>query len=46
MGGDNLAEANSYYWQAWSGVRLAQDCYMIGNGLAQEILILSFGRAV
>lgn len=46
LGGDNLSEANSSSWQAWPGVRLAQDCYMIVNGLAQEILILLFGKAV
>lgn len=46
MGGDNLTEANSCYWQAWSGVRLAQDCYMVVDGLAQEILILLFSKAV
>lgn len=46
MGGDNLTEANSYYRQAWSGVRLAQDCCMFVNGFAQEILILLYNRAI
>lgn len=40
MRGNNLTEANSYYRQAWSGVRLAEDCYMFVNGFAQEILII------
>lgn len=42
----NLKEVNSYCWQAWLGVRLAQDCYVFMNGFTQEILILLFTRVM
>lgn len=45
MGFDNHTEANSYWWQAWSSVRLAQDCYVFINRFTQ-MLILLFNRAI
>lgn len=45
VGFDNLTEANSYWWQAWSSVRLAEDCYMFINRFTQ-MLILLFNRTI